>query len=78
VNALFGIWRSIGPVWVTEKAWQVMELLKENHISWRMPSHDMFFISAFHLPHPDRRWSILVKRHDHKRVLAILDQEGLI
>jgi len=55
-----------------------MELLKENHISWRMPSHDMFFISAFHLPHPDRRWSILVKRHDHKRVLAILDQEGLI
>ena len=75
---MMGYWQNIGPKWVTKDAYQVMEVLRENGVSWRMPSDDMFFTSGFHLPHSDRRWAILVKRYDRMRAIAVLKQEGLM
>ena len=70
--------QSIGPSWVSEKAYRALEVLKENHISARMPSDDMFFFSPYHLPHPHLRWEIQVRRRDRARAAALLAREGLI
>lgn len=70
-------WKALGAVWPTEQAYQVLELLKQNRIPCRMPADDMFFFSPFHLPRPDRRWSIQVRRRDEKRAMALLAREGL-
>ena len=75
---MFNNWQSIGPSWVSEKAYQVLEVLKENRIPARMPSDDMFFFSPYHLPHPHLRWEIQVRRRDRARAAALLAREGLI
>lgn len=75
---MLGHWKSIGPKWVTKDAYRVMEVLRENGISWRMPADDMFFTNAFHLPHPVRRWAVLVKRRDRVRAIAVLKREDLM
>lgn len=75
---MFKSWQSIGPSWVSEKAYRALEVLKENHIPARMPSDDMFFFSPYHLPHPHLRWEIQVRRRDRARAAALLAREGLI
>lgn len=62
----------------TEQAFQALEILKQHSIRCDMPSDDMFFTSAFHLPHPDLRWRIRVRRRDYGRAVEILAGEGLI
>ena len=71
-------WIEIGPGWNTETTYRIMELLKENRIPLRMPSDEMFFQSAFHLPHRDRIWGIRVRRRDLACFLSLLEREGLI
>ena len=73
---MFG-WKELGAVWPSEQAYQVLELLKQNRIRCRMPADDMFFNSPFHLPRPDRRWAIQVRRRDVKRAMALLAREEL-
>ena len=74
---MFG-WMTLGAQWRTEQAYQALEILKAHRIPSRMPSDDMFFIGPFHLPHPDRRWQIFVRRRDYGRAVEILAGEGLI
>ena len=73
---MFG-WKELGATWPSEQAYQVLELLKHNHIRCRMPADDMFFNSPFHLPRPDLRWAIQVRRQDVRRAMALLAREGL-
>lgn len=75
---MFNSWQSIGPSWVSEKVFRVLEVLKEHRIPARMPSDDMFFFSPYHLPHPMLRWEIQVRRRDRARAAALLAREGLI
>ena len=70
-------WKDLGATWPTEQTYRILEILKENRIRCRMPADDMFFISPFHLPHPDRRWAIQVRRRDARRAMALLAREGL-
>ncbi len=74
---MFG-WMTLEAQWTTEQAYQALEVLKENRIPTRMPSDDMFFTSAFHLPHPDLRWQIQVRRRDRDKAVALLAWEGLM
>ena len=78
LGILLSDWVPIGPEWRTETVFQVLELLKGERIRFKMPFSDMFFTSVFHLPNKDKRWSILVRRHDWERVVTLLAQEGLI
>ena len=71
-------WKALGASWPSEQAYRVLELLKQQHIRCRMPSDDMHFVSPFHLPHPDLRWSIRVRRRDWHRAMALLEREGLV
>ena len=74
---MFG-WMTLEAQWATEQAYQALEVLKEHRIPTRMPSDDMFFTSAFHLPHPDLRWQIQVRRRDRDKAVALLAWEGLM
>ena len=71
-------WQNIGPRWATEKTCRVLEVLRENRIPFRMPSDDMFFSNAYSLPHPNRLWSVRVRRRDRERAIALLAGEGLV
>lgn len=71
-------WIDIGYKWNTETTYRVIELLKENGISLRMPSDEMFFQNMFHLPHRDRIWGIKVRRKDLDRALSLLEREELL
>lgn len=71
-------WTLFGIRWPTEQVCRVLEVLKEHRIPARMPSDDMFFVGPFHLPHPDRRWQIFVRRRDVRRAMQLLKKEGLI
>ncbi len=62
----------------TEQAYLVLELLRHHNIRCQMPSDEMYFVNAFRLPHPDRRWQIFVRRRDYGRAVEILAGEGLI
>lgn len=74
---MFG-WIELGPKWASEDCYRVIQILKHNRIPCRMPADDMFFVNPFHLPNPDRRWGIRVRRRDRKRALALLAREGLV
>ena len=74
---MFG-WITLGAQWRTEQAYLVLELFRHYRLPCRMPDDDMFFIDAFHLPHPDMRWEIHVRRRDLDRATALLIREGLI
>lgn len=70
-------WQNLGPEWKTETAFQVREILKSEHIPFRMPFSDVFFASFFHLPAEDKRWGILVRRKDWERAVKLLARDGL-
>ena len=72
------IWIDLGPKFPTERGYRVMALLRQERLPFRRPADDMFFCNAFSLPHPDRRWSILVRRRDRPRALSLLRREGLL
>ena len=71
-------WKQIGPEWRTEAVFQIREILRGEHIPFRMPFSDIFFVHVFHHLAEDKRWGILVREKDRERVADLLAQEGLI
>ena len=71
-------WKSIGPEWKTEDVFQVREILKGEHIRFKMPFSDVFFVNIFHMPAEDKRWTVLVREKDWERVVRMLIKEDLI
>ena len=74
---MFG-WQKLGPKWLTNEVFQVLELLNEQHIPCRMPSDDTFIFNFFSPAHPGLRWEIRVRRRDRERAIALLEREGLL
>ena len=70
-------WTSIGPEWKTEDIFRIREILKGEHIPFRMPYSDVFFMNYFNVPSKDRRWSILVRKKDWDKTVDLLVREGL-
>lgn len=71
-------WKQIGPEWRTESVFQIREILRGEHIPFRMPFSDVFFANLFHRPDEDKRWGILVREKDWERVVALLAREELV
>ena len=71
-------WRQIGPEWKTETVFRIREILKEEHIPFRMPFSDIFFVNVFQKPAEDKRWGILVREKDRERAAALLVREDII
>ena len=71
-------WKQIGPEWKTEAIFQIREVLRGEHIPFRMPFSDVFFANLFHQPAEDKRWGILVREKDWERVVALLAREELV
>ena len=70
-------WQNLGPEWKTETAFRVREILRSEHIPFRMPFSDVFFASFFHLPAEDKRWGILVREKDREKAVNLLARDGL-
>jgi len=71
-------WKYIGPEWKTEDVFQVREILKGEHIPFKMPLSDIFFVNMFHLPSNDKRWGVMVRKKDWEKVVRLLIREDLI
>ncbi len=71
-------WRQIGPEWKTEIVFRIREILREEHIPFRMPFSDIFFVNVFRKPAEDKRWGILVREKDRERVTDLLVREDII
>ena len=71
-------WKYIGPEWKTEDVFQVREILKGEHIPFRMPLSDIFFVNMFRLPSNDKRWGVMVREKDWEKVVRMLIKEDLI
>lgn len=76
LNSPFG-WKDLGLTWHSEDVCRVRAVLGEHHIPTRMPCDDMYFYSPFHLPRPDHKWRIRVRRQDWQRAVSLLAREGL-
>lgn len=74
---MFG-WKQLGPRWLANDVFRVLELLKEQHIPSRVLSDNLFFCSLFCPPHPAYRWEIQVRRRDWNRAIDLLDRAGLL
>ena len=70
-------WTSIGPEWKTEDIYRVRQILRDEHIPFKMPFYDVFFANTFNMPSEDRRWGILVRVKDLEKVITLLIREGL-
>lgn len=70
-------WTYMGPEWKTEDIFRIREILRENHIPFKMPFSDVFFANTFKMPAADRRWGILVREKDLGRAAALLIRDGL-
>ena len=70
-------WKYVGPEWKTEEVFRVREVLKCEHVPFKMPFSDVFFTSLFHTPAEDKRWGVLVRKKDWEKAVALLEQEGL-
>ena len=71
-------WKNIGPEWKTEEVFRVREILKGEHIPFKMPFSDIFFVNEFHRPAEDKRWTVMVREKDWERVARRLIREDLI
>ena len=71
-------WKYIGPEWKTEDVFQVREILKGEHIPFRMPLSDIFFVNMFRLPSNDKRWGVMVREKDWEKVVRLLIRDDLI
>ncbi|MBR5960164.1 MAG: hypothetical protein IKZ98_04155 [Clostridia bacterium] len=70
-------WTTIGPEWKTENVFRILQLLKDEHIPYKMPYSDVFFANIFHMPSLDRKWGILVRTKDWAKTVDLLVHEGL-
>ena len=70
-------WTSIGPEWKTEDIFRIREILKGEHIPFKMPYSDVFFTNYFYNLAKDRRWGILVRKKDWNKAVDLLIREGL-
>ena len=77
MSMILSRWQNIGPEWKTEDIFRIREILKEEHIPFRMPFSDIFFANLFHTPAKDKRWGILVREKDLTKAAALLAREGL-
>ena len=77
LNRIMNKWTNIGPEWKTEDIFRIREILKDEHIPFRMPFADVFFANTFNMPAADRRWGILVREKDWEKTVAVLVREGL-
>ena len=71
-------WKNIGPEWKTEDVFRVREILKGEHIPFKMPFSDIFFVNVFNMPAEDKRWTVMVREKDWARVVRLLIREDLI
>ena len=71
-------WTSIGPEWKTEDTFRIREILKSEHIPFRMPFADTFFTYTFSLPDKEKRWAVLVREEDLEKVTGLLLREELL
>ena len=71
-------WTSIGPEWKTEDTFRIREILKSEHIPFRMPFADTFFTYTFSLPDKEKRWAVLVREKDLEKVTGLLLREELL
>ena len=71
-------WKNIGTEWKTEDVLQVREILKDEHIPFKMPFSDIFFVNIFHTPAEDKRWTVMVREKDWEKVVRMLIKEELI
>ena len=77
MSMILSRWQSVGPEWKTEDIFRIREILKEEHIPFRMPFSDIFFANLFRTPAADKRWSILVREKDRTKAATLLTREGL-
>ena len=77
MSMILSRWRNIGPEWKTEDIFRIREILKEEHIPFRMHFSDVFFVNLFHTPAEDKRWGILVREKDLAKAAALLVREDL-
>ncbi len=75
--SLMNHWTAMGPEWKTEDVFRIREILRENHIPFRMPFSDVFFANIFCPPDRDKRWGILVREKDLAKTAALLVRDGL-
>lgn len=71
-------WTEIGPLWNSEQALQIMELLSCMHIPSRTFPEEFSFVNRMLHIDPDRKWPVLVRRRDMEAAVLILEQEGLL
>ena len=71
-------WTFIGPEWKTEDTFRIREILKSEHIPFRMPFADTFFAYTFSLPDKEKRWAVLVRKEDLEKVTGLLLREELL
>ena len=71
-------WKNIGPEWKTEDVYQVREILRGEHIPFKMPFSDIFFVNEFHRPAEDKRWNVMVREKDWEKAVRMLIRENLI
>ena len=74
---MFG-WKQLGPSWLTNDVFRVLEVLNEQHIPSRMPLGDMFVFNLFRPAHPALRWEIRVRQRDWDRAIDLLHGEELL
>ena len=77
MSMILSRWQNIGPEWKTEDIFRIREILKEEHIPFRMPFSDVFFANLFHTPAKDKRWGILVREKDLAKTATLLVWEDL-
>ena len=70
-------WTSLGPEWKTEDIYRIRQILRDEHIPFKMPFYDVFFANTFNMPSEDRRWGILVREKDLEKVITLLIREEL-
>ena len=71
-------WKKIGPELKTEDVYQVQEILRDEHIPFKMPFSDIFFVNEFHRPAEDKRWTVMVRERDWEKAVRMLIRENLI
>ena len=59
-------WTSLGPEWKTADIFRIREILRDEHIPFKMPFYDVFFANTFNMPSEEKRWGILVREKDRK------------
>ena len=70
-------WTSVGPEWKTADIIRIREILRDEHIPFKMPFYDVFFVNIFHMPSEEKRFGILVRKKDLEKVIVLLIREGL-